>query len=106
VLQFTSKQDRMTYDRGSIKNQPLDKMNIRNAMKSLTTYPFRLIAPIVIIFGLAGCTHAKTWELQNLAKPEMSLDYTTLEKRIPEHLDRSRETSASVSVDNNGCSCY
>lgn len=63
---------------------------------------------ILTLFTLSaiGCTHAKTWELENLKKPEMSLDRGPLENKISDHIDRSKETATSVSVDGSGCSCY
>jgi Domain of unknown function (DUF4266) len=66
----------------------------------------RIIFLFLITFSVISCTHAKTWELENLKKPEMSLDQNTLEKKVSDHIDRSKETSASVSVDGSGCSCY
>ena len=55
---------------------------------------------------MVGCTHAKTWELEHLKKPEMSLHQDTLEQKVSDHIDQSKETATSVSIGSSGCSCY
>jgi Domain of unknown function (DUF4266) len=66
----------------------------------------RIIFLSIISICMIGCTHAKTWELEHLKKPEMSLTQDLLETKISDHIDRSKETASSVSVDGSGCSCY
>jgi Domain of unknown function (DUF4266) len=66
----------------------------------------RIIFLFAISLSLIGCIHAKTWELEHLQKPEMSLNQSPLETKVSDHIDRSKETAASVSVDGSGCSCY
>ena len=68
---------------------------------------FRFGILLIISFSLLACTHAKPWERQYLARPEMSFTPDPLEKKMSEHADQSKEASATVSAGSGGgCGCY
>lgn len=66
----------------------------------------RVAILLATTFTVISCTHAKTWELENLKKPEMSLNQSPLENKVSDHIHHSKETASSISVGTSGCSCY
>jgi hypothetical protein len=62
---------------------------------------------LVICGTLSSCMHAKPWERQYHATPEMSLTSDPLEQKMSDHVTHSKEMSNTVTAGSGGgCGCY
>ncbi len=61
-----------------------------------------IFLPLVV----AACTPVKAWERGNFARPEMAFTPDSLEKKIQDHVDHSKEGSSTVTAGSGGgCGC-
>lgn len=61
---------------------------------------------VIAMLNLTACARVKAWERGNLARPEMAFTQDSLERKIQDHIDHSKEGSSSVVAGSGGgCGC-
>jgi len=81
------------------------KKRILTLMKK-TRFLYTLLAAIIILAAMAGCTRVQPWEREYLADPIMRPDFGKEERAVKEHTLATREGSAgSFGVSGGGCGC-
>ena len=62
---------------------------------------------LCLLSALGGCTHVEPWERGNLARPQMDLDYNSMQRTLSSHIYSSREAaSGGSSAEGGNCGCY
>ncbi len=66
----------------------------------------KLLICLALAALCASCTQVKPWERANLARPEMAFVNDPLGQKIQDHINHSKEASASVVAGSGGgCGC-
>lgn len=65
------------------------------------------IALVLLALASGGCQSVPPWDRGNLAKPQMSDEPHPSERRVADHIYRSREAApGGVAAEGGGCGCY
>lgn len=75
----------------------------REPRRLLTT----LVTPVLLTLALGACQSVPPWDRGNLAKPQMGDDPNPAQRRVADHIYRSREAGAAgATAEGGGCGCY